>query len=148
MEYTANSGQLVKDLLGGKYYIAVAGIDNVIAYQEGQGAVLVTNPDMFAFYRVDNGLLSLVSRPEIKSVEELKGKKLSLDALTTGYAFVIRNYLEQNGLTDKDVTYFCMGSTNDRFNAMLAGTTNAPLLCTPLNLQARVKCWRLYLQLS
>lgn len=139
MEYTANSGQLVKDLLERKYDIAVAGIDNVIAYQEGQGAVPVTNPDMFAFYGVDNGLLSLVARPEIKSVSELKGKKVSVDALTTGYAFVIRNYLEQNGLTDKDVTYSSVGSTNDRFNALLAGTTDATLLRTPLNLQAREK---------
>lgn len=143
IDYTPNSGLLVKDLLEGKYNIGVASIDNVIAYQEGQGTVSVKNPDMFAFYGVDNGLLSLVARPEIKSVAELKGKKVSVDALTTGYAFVIRNYLEQNGLTDKDVAYSSVGSTNDRFNALLAGTTDATLLRTPLNLQAKAKGFRL-----
>lgn len=134
--YTPNSPQLVRDLLGGKYNIAVAGIDNVIAYQEGQGPIKVDNPDMFAFYGVDNGLLSLVAGPNIQSVQELKGKTVSVDALTTGYAFVIRNYLEGHGLTDKDVTYTSVGSTNDRFNALTAGTTDATLLRTPLNLQA------------
>lgn len=139
LEYTPNSVQLVTDLLSGKYNIAIAGIDNVIAYQEGQGAVNVENPDMFAFYGVDNGLLSLVANPKISSVDELKGKKISVDALTTGYAFVIRNYLEINGITDKDVTYSSVGSTNDRFNALIAGTTDATLLRTPLNLQAKEK---------
>lgn len=139
LSYTANSAQLVKELLDGKHNIAVAGIDNVIAYQEGQGAVPVKNPDMFAFYGVDNGLLSLVANPKIKHVSELRGKNVSVDALTTGYAFVVRNYLEQNGLTQNDVKYSSVGSTNDRFNALLAGTTDTTLLRTPLNLQAKAK---------
>lgn len=57
--------------------------------------------------------------------------------MTTGYAFVIRNYLEKNGLTQNDVHYTSVGSTNDRFNALLAGKTDATLLRTPLNLQAK-----------
>ncbi|SQA49549.1 putative periplasmic protein [Yersinia pestis] len=137
MDYTPNSGQLVRNLLNGKYNIAVAGIDNVIAYQEGQVKEPVVNPDMFAFYGVDNGLLSLVANPQIKNISDLKGKQVSVDALTTGYAFVIRNYLEKNGLTQNDVHYTSVGSTNDRFNALLAGKTDATLLRTPLNLQAK-----------
>ncbi|MFU2317104.1 ABC transporter substrate-binding protein [Rahnella sp. PCH160] len=139
MDYTPNSDQLIKNLLEGKYNIAVAGIDNVMAYQEGQGAIPVKHPDMFAFYGVDNGLLSLVAKPEIKNVSELKGKKISVDALSTGYAFVIRNYLEQNGLTDRDVQYSSVGSTGDRYKALLAGSTDATLLRTPLDLQAKDK---------
>lgn len=139
MGYTPNSKQLVIDLLDGKYNVAIAGIDNVVAYQEGQGAVPINNPDMFAFYGVDNGLLSLVANPKIKNVSDLKDKRISVDALTTGYAFVIRNYLEQNGLTEKDVTYSSVGSTNDRFKALLDGKTDATLLRTPLNLQAKAK---------
>lgn len=143
LEYTANSAQLVKELLSGKHDIAVAGIDNVIAYQEGQGATPVENPDMFAFYGVDNGLLSLVANPKIQRVGDLRGHKVSVDALTTGYAFVVRNYLEQNNLTDKDVQYSSVGSTNDRFNALVAGTTDATLLRTPLNLQAKAKGFKI-----
>lgn len=139
LDYTPNSPKLVKDLMAGRYNIAIAGIDNVIAYQEGQGPVKLDNPDMFAFYGVDNGLLSLVATPKIDSVKDLKGKKVSVDALTTGYAFVIRNYLQQNAISDNDVNYSSVGSTNDRFNALLAGTTDATLLRTPLNLQAKAK---------
>ncbi len=143
MDYTPNSGQLVRNLLDGKYNIAVAGIDNVIAYQEGQVKEPVMNPDMFAFYGVDNGLLSLVANPQIKNITDLKGKQVSVDALTTGYAFVIRNYLEKNGLTQNDVHYASVGSTNDRFNALLAGKTDATLLRTPLNLQAKEKGFKI-----
>mgnify|MGYP002507157686 FL=1 len=143
MDYTPNSGQLVRNLLDGKYNIAVAGIDNVIAYQEGQVKEPVANPDMFAFYGVDNGLLSLVANPKVKNVSDLKGKQVSVDALTTGYAFVIRNYLEKNGLTENDVHYASVGSTNDRFNALLAGKTDATLLRTPLNLQAKEKGFKI-----
>lgn len=139
ISYTKSSPELIKDLLDNYYNIAIAGIDNVIAYQEGQGAIAVKSPDIFAFYGVDNGLLSLVANSNIKNINELKGKKISVDALNTGYAFVIKNYLEQNGLTEQDVEYSSIGSTHDRFNALLVGITNATLLRTPFNLQAKAK---------
>lgn len=139
ISYTKSSPELIKGLLDNHYNIAIAGIDNVIAYQEGQGAIAVNDPDMFAFYGVDNGLLSLVTNNNIKNINDLKGKKVSVDALNTSYAFVIKNYLEQNGVTQNDVEYSSVGSTHDRFNALLAGTTDATLLRTPFNLQAKAK---------
>lgn len=139
ISYTKSSPELIKGLLDNHYNIAIAGIDNVIAYQEGQGAIAVNDPDMFAFYGVDNGLLSLVTNNNINNINDLKGKKVSVDALNTGYAFVIKNYLEQNGVTQNDVEFSSVGSTHDRFNALLAGTTDATLLRTPFNLQAKAK---------
>ena len=62
-------------------------IDNVVAYQEGQGeARFQTHPDLFAFMGADNGFLSLMGGKGIKSVGALRGRKLSVDAMTTGYA--------------------------------------------------------------
>jgi len=37
----------------------------------------------------DSGFLSLVVAPDVKKFADLKGKTLSVDARTTGYAFVL-----------------------------------------------------------
>lgn len=137
--YTPNSVQLVTGLLNGTYDLALAGIDNVIAYQEGQGEVPVQSPDLFAFLGGDNGLLSVVSAPAIKSAADLKGKSLSVDAMTTGFAFVLRDYVARNGLADTDVSYTRAGSTANRYKGLVEGKTDATLLRTPFDLLAREK---------
>ena len=75
--------------------------DNVVAYQEGQGeAKIPANPDMFAFMGGDNGFLSLVGGRAHQALADLKGKKLSVDALTTGYAFVLREMLARSDIAE------------------------------------------------
>ena len=75
LAYTPTSGFLVTSVLDGKADIAFAAIDNVVAYQEGQGeAKIADNPDLFAFMGGDGGFISIVSAPAITSVAELKGK--------------------------------------------------------------------------
>ena len=100
---TPNSVFQVTHLMEGKFDIAVTAIDNVIAYAEGQGEVpLASPPDLFAFMGGDNGLLSLASVPELKSYADLKGRTLSVDAMTTGYAFVLFDMLRRHGLNPGD----------------------------------------------
>jgi ABC-type nitrate/sulfonate/bicarbonate transport system substrate-binding protein len=139
LTYTLNSVQLVTGLLEGKYDLAFAGIDNVIAYQEGQGEVPVKNPDMFAFLGGDNGLLSVVSAPSIKTAADLKGRSLSVDAMTTGFAFVLRDFVNRKGLADSDVNFVRAGGTAQRYNALIEGKNDATLLRTPFDLIAREK---------
>lgn len=138
LTYTLNSKQVVKGLMDDTYQVAIAGLDNVIAYQEGQGE-LPLKTDMFAFMGVDNGLLSLVTSPAIKSANDLKGKHLSVDALTTGYAFVLKDYVTTHGISEKDVDFTSVGSTDRRYTALIEGKTDATLLRTPLDIQAKNK---------
>ena len=42
--------------------------------------------------------LSLIAAPEIKTVADLAGKTIALDALTTGFAFVLFDMLDAAGL--------------------------------------------------
>jgi hypothetical protein len=44
----------------------------------------------------------LVGGPEIKGIADLKGKTVSVDALTTGYAFVLLDLLKRAGLNQAD----------------------------------------------
>src|SRR5215831_3209964 len=91
LRYTPNSVYLMTGLVEGRFDIATASIDNLVAYQEGQGeAPVKVQPDLVAFLGFENGFLELVGLPEAKSVGDLRGKELAVDALTTGFAFVLR----------------------------------------------------------
>jgi ABC-type nitrate/sulfonate/bicarbonate transport system substrate-binding protein len=121
----------------GRFDIAMTAIDNVIAYQEGQGeAKIPDNPDMFVFMGGDSGFLSLVGGKGVKSLAELKGKKLSVDAMTTGYAFVLREILARSGIGESEVTFERAGGGLQRFQALLAGSHAGTMLIAPLDLLA------------
>jgi ABC-type nitrate/sulfonate/bicarbonate transport system substrate-binding protein len=136
--YTPTSAFLVTSLLDGKFDIALATIDNLIAYQEGQGeAKIADNPDLFAFMGGDSGFLSIVARPGIKDVAGLKGGTLSVDAMTTGFAFVLRELVVRGGLAETDVTFVRAGGTANRYRDLIAGKHDATLLRTPFELLAR-----------
>ncbi|HKV43373.1 MAG TPA: ABC transporter substrate-binding protein [bacterium] len=94
-------------LIAGEFDIAMTAMDNVMAYDEGQGEVVAPGrPDLFAFMGGDSGFLRLIVKPEIQTYADLRGKTLSVDALSTGYAFVLRKMLEVNGLGPKNTRSF------------------------------------------
>lgn len=91
IEFTANSVQQLGGLIRGEWDIGLTGFDNVVAYMEGQGEAQVDRaPDLFTFMGGDNAFLRLMVQPQIQTYADLKGKILSVDALTTGFAFVLR----------------------------------------------------------
>jgi len=136
--YTPSSGVLVGALFNGRADIALALVDNLIAYQEGQGEVKIPDdPDLAVFMGADGGFLSVVSQPSIKSFADLRGKTLSVDAMTTGAAFVLRELVTRTGLTDADVKYERAGGTANRYRDLMAGKHDATLLRTPFEVLAR-----------
>jgi ABC-type nitrate/sulfonate/bicarbonate transport system substrate-binding protein len=138
LSYTPSSAFLVQSLFDGKSDIATAVIDNLVAYQEGQGeAKIPDNPDLFAFIGCDGGFVTVVASPAIQSFANLKGKTVSVDAMTTGYAFVVRELVSRNGLTESDVSFVRAGGTANRYRELLAGKHDATLLRTPFELLAR-----------
>lgn len=138
LAYTPTSGFLVKSVLDGKADLAFAAIDNVIAYQEGQGeAAIPDNPDLFAFMGGDGGFISIVAAPSIASVKDLKGRMVSVDAMTTGFAFVVRELVALSGLAESDVHFVRAGGTATRYRDLVAGKHDATLLRTPFELLAQ-----------
>jgi ABC-type nitrate/sulfonate/bicarbonate transport system substrate-binding protein len=71
----------------------------------------------------DGGFLAVVERPGIDNVAALRGKTLSVDAMTTGLAFVLRELVARGGLTETDVTYVRAGGTANRYRDLIAGST-------------------------
>lgn len=132
--HTPNSVFLMKNLIEGKFDLTVTAMDNLVAYQEGQGeAEYEGTCDLVAFMGVDDSFQSLMAAPEIKSVADLRGKKIAVDALTTGYAFILREMIARAGMSDADVTYERTGGGPMRLKAMLDGDYAAGLLATPLD---------------
>jgi ABC-type nitrate/sulfonate/bicarbonate transport system substrate-binding protein len=115
-------------------------IDNLIAYREGQGEAKILGPDLIAFMGGDNGFLRLVAVPEVKSFSDLKGKTVSVDALTTGYAFVLLELLERGGLQrERDYQVERAGGVMQRFNALMEKKHAATLLLSPFEVQAEAR---------
>ena len=137
---TPSSVFQLTNLIDGKFDIAMTAIDNLIAYREGQGEVPKPGPDLFAFMGGDNGFLRLVTVPEVKSFGDLRGKTLSVDALTTGYAFVLLEILERNGLQkDRDYTTAAAGGVLQRFQALMEKKHAGTLLLSPFEVQAEAR---------
>lgn len=132
--HTPNSVFLMKNLIEGKFDLTVTAMDNLVAYQEGQGEAEYEGVcDLVAFMGVDDSFQSLMAAPGIRSVADLRGKKIAVDALTTGYAFILREMIARAGMTDADVIYERTGGGPMRLKAMLDGQYAAGLLATPLD---------------
>src|ERR1700761_2726124 len=102
LQGTPNSVTQMTDFSLGKFDIAMTAVDNIVAYVEGQGeAPIGPQPDFMAVMGSDSGFLSLVASPAISNIEDLAGQVLSVDAMTTGYAFVLYEILRRHGL-EKD----------------------------------------------
>ena len=95
---TPNSVTQMTDFSQGKFDIAMTAVDNIVAYVEGQGeAPIGPQRDFMAVMGSDSGFLSLVASPSISKIEDLAGKTLSVDAMTTGYAFVLYEIMRRHG---------------------------------------------------
>jgi ABC-type nitrate/sulfonate/bicarbonate transport system substrate-binding protein len=135
---TPNSVFQLTGLIEGRFDIAETAIDNVIAYMEGQGEASVSvKPDLFVFMGGDNGLLSLAVQPEIKTYADLKGKTLSVDAMTTGYAFVLFDLLKRNGLNPGDYNVVRAGGVLERWERLRQRQHDGTMLLAPFDILAK-----------
>jgi ABC-type nitrate/sulfonate/bicarbonate transport system substrate-binding protein len=135
---TPNSVFQLTNLIDGKFDIAMTAVDNVIAYMEGQGeAQTATKPDLIVFMGGDNGFLSLVAVPEVKNITDLRGRTVSVDALTTGYAFVLLDLLKRSGLSQSGYKIEKAGGVLARWEALKEKKHDATMLITPFDIFAR-----------
>ena len=142
LQGTPNSVTQMTDFSLGKFDIAMTAVDNIVAYVEGQGeAPIGPQGDFMAVMGSDSGFLSLVASPSISKIEDLAGKTLSVDAMTTGYAFVLYEIMRRaHGGLDKDKGDYEIvraGGMVQRWNALREGQHSATLLSAPYNIIAQ-----------
>ena len=138
LQATTGSVAQMSDLAAGHFDIAMTGFDNVVAYVEGQGeAPIGAQPEFFAFLGSDDSFLSLVAQPDITRPADLRGRTVSVDAGTTGYAFALFDMLDSAGLKEGDYAVVKVGGMAQRFEDLCRGGNAASLLSAPYDLLAQ-----------
>jgi NitT/TauT family transport system substrate-binding protein len=80
--------------------------------------------------------VALYAKPEIKTIADLKGRKVSAGGLSDNTRLFTEIILEQGGLKFEDVDWFWAGSTANRVLALQTNQIDAAMLWPPFNKQA------------
>jgi len=124
----------------GEFDIAMTAYDNIVAYSEGEGAVPVpADFDARVIMGATQIELAFVTAPDVKEYSDLKGKTLALDALATGFAFVLYEMLKDGGLTTDDYTPVAVGATPNRWESVKEGKHAGTLTIEPFTSIARAQ---------
>jgi ABC-type nitrate/sulfonate/bicarbonate transport system substrate-binding protein len=85
----------------------------------------------------DCPLFSLMARPEIHSLKDLRGKRLGVSSLTAGEAFLSRRLLKDAGIDmDREMSVIVVGNTPERISALKMGVVDATTVSVPVDFQA------------
>jgi ABC-type nitrate/sulfonate/bicarbonate transport system substrate-binding protein len=137
-EITRGSVAATQGLMSGKYQFGSTALDNTIATAEGLGDVQIEGFDLVGIMGVHSGMNKVVTRPEIKTYADIKGKAIASDALNSGYGLVLMKVLAMNGLKlNQDYTALAVGSGPNRLAAMKEGKAVAAALSAPEDIEAK-----------
>ena len=117
--YTPSS-QVQRDALANNdCQIAHTAADNAVAMVElaHRDAIIVTGGD--------SGFNRIVAQPEIKSLADLRGKTVVVDAPNTAYALLLYKALKTAGLDKGGYAVNAVGGTTQRIDAMLKDKAHA-----------------------
>lgn len=125
LKFTPNSDELRNGLAEGRYQIAHSAIDNAFALKDK------ANVDIVVVLGGDDSFNHLIVQPEIKSLADIKGKTVAVDAVNTAYAFQLYEILRQKGLSKGDYEVKSVGGTGARLDAMTKDKTFAAAIMNP-----------------
>ena len=118
-------------LLGGNVKFSTAGGAGLLPILRGA-------PVRFMFTTFSRPMFWLYARPDLRTVESLKGKKVGVSSLGSGPDSLLRELLKTRGLEGgRDVAILAVGSGTARFFALQAGSVDAAMLSIPANLMAQ-----------
>jgi NitT/TauT family transport system substrate-binding protein len=115
-------------LKNGSYAVApTAGmVDPIRAIDKGAPVALVR-------IVIQSPPYALLAKPEIKKIEDLKGKTLIIGGAKDITRIFTERMLEPHGLKPGDYDYVFAGATSARFSALKSGAVDAALLTMPFN---------------
>jgi NitT/TauT family transport system substrate-binding protein len=89
----------------------------------------------------------LVARPNINSVEDLKGKRIGVFRFGSASHLRLLNVLPRYGWSERDVTFLQVGDTPERLIALHGGSIDATLLSPPDHFEALRRGMKILLNL-
>jgi ABC-type nitrate/sulfonate/bicarbonate transport system substrate-binding protein len=113
-------------------YVANAGTDGIMtAVDKGLDFAMVGS-------LLNNLSMSLVAAKPYKTFEELRGKTIGSQTITTGTGFALRLVLRAHGLEyPRDYQILNVGGVSDRYIALQSGQIAATPISVPLDITAR-----------
>src|SRR5918992_1499768 len=104
-------------------------------------AVMLANLNGADLANVAHGIAAqgskLLGKPEIRKVEDLRGKKIGISSLGSAGDLLFGYVLRKNGIdTNRDVYWLAVGNTGERLQALLNGSVDAADLTYPADAQA------------
>ena len=132
LAFTINSDELRSDIADGRFDLAHAAADNSVAIRE------MTGKDSVILMGGDSSMNELVVQSEIKSIQDLRGKALIVDAPNTAYALQAKKALSLAGVTEGQYQIIVVGGTGLRYQGMLKNPNySASTLNPPFSIQAK-----------
>jgi NitT/TauT family transport system substrate-binding protein len=130
-------------IIGGSLQFSGAGAESVVAARiEGGDVALLACP-------VDSDPVYLITRPEIKSAAELKGKATAVTRLGSTTHFYLRAALRQVGLDpEKDMIILQLGTGSETVSAMESGRVSAAALTNRYAIPLLQRGWPMLVDLS
>jgi ABC-type nitrate/sulfonate/bicarbonate transport system substrate-binding protein len=126
LQLTADSEGLRRGLAAGEFEIAHAAVDNAVAMVEASGV------DVVVVMGGSDGMNELFVQPGIRSVAELRGKTVIVDAPNTAYALQLQKILLAHGLVaGRDYAVKPVGGTRQRVAAMRETHEHAASMLNP-----------------
>jgi ABC-type nitrate/sulfonate/bicarbonate transport system substrate-binding protein len=132
LSFTPNSKSQREGLASGEYQIIHTAADNAVAMVE------LGKADPVIVAGGDNGFNRIFAQPAIKSLADLRGKTVVVDAPNTAFALLLYKALKEAGLDKGDYKVHPVGGTPQRLNAMLTDKANAAagVINPPLSFEA------------
>lgn len=132
--FIASSPSVTAAMLGGDAEIALTGGEgNIRAYVQGA-------TDFVFIGAVKNVLThSILGKPEIKSPEDLKGKKIGINRIGSNPHYFAVQALRIKGLDPRDVNFIQSGGAPETLAALVSGALDAATLNAPADFQAAAR---------
>jgi len=120
------SGEASKAMIGGSIQIAPIATPTVI------NAALAGSDLVILAHTMPGVIHALMVKPEIKRIEDLKGKRIAVTTYGSLTDFLVRYIVKKKGLIpDKDVALIQLGGDNERIAALKAGAVDGAALSYP-----------------
>lgn len=118
----ARAAASIQGVIGGNVEFGTAGGSALLPITRGL-------PMTFLFTTFDRANFSLYVKPQIRSVQELKGKRIGISSFGSGPDSLLRDFLNDQGIEGgRDSTILAVGSGMERFIALKTEAVDAAML--------------------
>lgn len=130
---TGGSAASIQQTLAGEVDAGEAPVEQAIQVTANKGAALRMIAGSELYYST-----SVVAAKGITSLDQLRGKKISVVSKEDSTFFLMRDLLAERGITEADWTpVFTAANSATRYAALKAGSVDAVVVASPLDMRAQ-----------